>query len=72
MTVSTPSVSSSLHTSANLWYKAKRESRSEAYKKTMSKNYFFYGEFGMLSQPVITCSKLAIETLEEGVKYVQS
>ena len=25
-----------------------------------------------LSQPVITCSKLTIETLEQGVKYVQS
>ena len=24
------------------------------------------------SQPAITCSKLAIETLEKGVKYVQS
>ena len=24
------------------------------------------------SQPPITCSKLTIETLEEGVKYVQS
>ena len=25
-----------------------------------------------LSQPVIACSKLTIETLEQGVKYVQS
>ena len=25
----------------------------------------------MLSQPTITCSKLAIETLEKGAKYVQ-
>ena len=24
------------------------------------------------SQPAITCSKLAIETLEKGVKYIQS
>ena len=24
------------------------------------------------SQPVIACSKLTIETLEQGVKYVQS
>ena len=24
------------------------------------------------TQPVITCLKLAIETLEQGVKYVQS
>ena len=26
----------------------------------------------MPSQPVITCSKLTTETLEQGVKYVQS
>ena len=26
----------------------------------------------ILSQPAITCSKLIIETLEQGVKYVQS
>ena len=25
-----------------------------------------------LTQPEITCSKLTIETLEQGVKYVQS
>ena len=25
-----------------------------------------------LNQPAITCSKLTIETLEQGVKYVQS
>ena len=25
-----------------------------------------------LSQPAITCSKLTIKTLEQGVKYVQS
>ena len=25
-----------------------------------------------LSQPAITCSKLTLETLEQGVKYVQS
>ena len=27
---------------------------------------------GFSSQPAITCSKLTIETLEQGVKYVQS
>ena len=26
----------------------------------------------VISQPAITCSKLTIETLEQGVKYVQS
>ena len=26
----------------------------------------------VLSQPAITCSKLTMETLEQGVKYVQS
>ena len=29
-----------------------------------------YNEFEKISQPAITCSKLAIETLEHGVKYV--
>ena len=28
--------------------------------------------FEVASQPAIACSKLAIETLEQGVKYVQS
>ena len=28
--------------------------------------------YKVLSQPAITCSKLTIETLEQGVKYVQS
>ena len=28
--------------------------------------------FLIVSQPAITCSKLRIETLEQGVKYVQS
>ena len=28
--------------------------------------------FKTFPQPAITCSKLAIETLEQGVKYVQS
>ena len=27
---------------------------------------------GKITQPAITCSKLTIETLEQGVKYVQS
>ena len=26
----------------------------------------------VITQPAITCSKLTIETLEQGVKYVQS
>ena len=32
----------------------------------ISLNYF------LLTQPAIPCSKLTIETLEQGVKYVQS
>ena len=33
----------------------------------------FYFQFLVVySQPAITCSKLTIETLEQGVKYVQS
>ena len=31
-----------------------------------------YTGFQALTQPVFTCSKLVIETLEQGVKYVQS
>ena len=27
---------------------------------------------GVITQPIITCSKLEIETLEQGVKYLQS
>ena len=34
---------------------------------------FFDFEFKFIAtQPAITCSKLTIETLEQGVKYVQS
>ena len=29
-------------------------------------------EYKLFTQPVITCSKLTIETLEQGVKDVQS
>ena len=29
-------------------------------------------DFNKSTQPAITCSKLTIETLEQGVKYVQS
>ena len=31
-----------------------------------------YLYFYVLTQPAFTCSKLTIETLEQGVKYVQS
>ena len=34
--------------------------------------YNVYIEITIISQPAITCSKLIIETLEQGVKYVQS
>ena len=30
------------------------------------------GEISVPSQPAFTCSKLTIETVEQGVKYVQS
>ena len=33
---------------------------------------FFQVILIIISQPTITCSKLTIETLEQGVKYVQS
>ena len=36
------------------------------------KNLFSRVSIFLTSQPAITCSKLTIETLEQGVKYVQS
>ena len=42
------------------------------------KNHSFFQEddeqeyHGQLTQPAFTCSKLTIETLVQGVKYVQS
>ena len=48
------------------------------YRKSQGREYHYSGMFykvlfNMLStQPAITCSKLTIETLEQGVKYVQS
>ena len=40
----------------------------------LSKISYYHKCFSHLgySQPAITCSKLTIETLEQGVKYVQS
>ena len=40
-------------------------------KNTISNMHCQY-IMGELTQPAITCSKLTIETLEQGVKYVQS
>ena len=40
--------------------------QNEAYKQLRQ------AEGRETSQPTITCSKLTIETLEQGVKYVQS
>ena len=35
--------------------------------------YLFYiSRFTSVTQPAFTCSKLTIETLEQGVKYVQN
>ena len=34
--------------------------------------YFAYTAFREATQPAFTCSKLTIEILEQGVKYVQS
>ena len=36
------------------------------------KQFFLQGDAGDTSQWAFTCSKLTIETLEQGVKYVQS
>ena len=37
-----------------------------------TKVWALYSAYFKLTQPAITCSKLTIETLEQGVKYVQS
>ena len=37
----------------------------------ITENYFSYFQKSF-TQPAFTCSKLTIETLEQGVKYVQS
>ena len=40
--------------------------------KITSAKYYHYQETLKTTQPAIPCSKLTIETLEQGVKYVQS
>ena len=35
-------------------------------------NIYYSSSPGITSQPGFTCSKLAIETLKQGVKYIQS
>ena len=47
----------------------KRLLRLETLEKLDARK-FIYSEYP--SQPAITCSRLTIETLEQGVKYVQS
>ena len=44
--------------------------RSFSKKKTLDKLALNY--ISIKTQPTITCSKFTIETLEQGVKYVQS
>ena len=34
--------------------------------------FIFSAKIDKTTQPAVTCSKLTIETLEQGVKYVQS
>ena len=41
-------------------------------KSSEGLNKWGWGTDESVSQPAITCSKLTIETLEQGVKYVQS
>ena len=57
-----------LKTSENLWvsdiFRGSRK-RPVGWNATMK-------NFQVCTQPAITCSKLPIETLEQGVKYVQS
>ena len=42
----------------------------EAKRFAIHHTFFFLNK--VISQPAITCSKLTIETIEQGVKYVQS
>ena len=43
---------------------------TSSWDHSFSKRYFSY--MCVRTQQVITCSKLTIETLEQGVKYIQS
>ena len=40
-------------------------------EKNLELTKIIFGKIATSFQPAITCSKLAIETLEQGVKYVQ-
>ena len=40
--------------------------------RTFAKRSYWKNRGSVVTQPVITCSKIIIETLEQGVKYVQS
>ena len=42
------------------------------HKSEEHKNHLFIYSFIWTSQPAFTCPNLTIETLEQGVKYVQS
>ena len=42
------------------------------YKYLNAEHYVSIDSTSIQPQPAITCSQLAIETLEQGVKYVQS
>ena len=43
-----------------------------SYSERHFKNLRTYGLKTKITQPAVTCSNLTIETLEQGVKYVQS
>ena len=47
------------------------ETRKSLHRYIQIAAYVSHFRFSQLSQPAITCSKLTIETLEQGVKYVQ-
>ena len=42
------------------------------YYSFLSSTFLYFETFSYNTQPAITCSKLTIETLEQGVKYAQS
>ena len=50
----------------------KKNNRLEYHRTRHAWQLFLSTGLCQLTQPAITCSKLTIETLEQGVKYVQS
>ena len=59
-----------VHTRHHSKFTEDANKNKQKWRYCQSKN--FSGTSDTITQPAITCSKLTIETLEQGVKYVQS